>query len=108
METITLNVYDDKGEVIKTVSNQPTRLKFGAIRSLMKLLNIENVSNNYDLMNTIYEAWDKLTAILNQCFPEMTEEDWDNVAMEELIPVIVKILKTAFAKILEIPKDPKN
>ena len=34
-----INVYDDEGNVIKTCEAVSVKLKFGAIRSLMELLN---------------------------------------------------------------------
>ena len=104
----TINVYDDEGNVIKTCEAVSVKLKFGAIRSLMELLNVENIENSTELLKTIYSAWEELISILNKCFPEMEYEDWDNVELNELIPVTVDILKYSFGEILNIPRDSKN
>ena len=103
-----INVYDDEGNVIKTCEAVSVKLKFGAIRSLMELLNVENIENSTELLKTIYSAWEELISILNKCFPEMEYEDWDNVELNELIPVTVDILKYSFGEILNIPRDSKN
>ncbi len=100
-----LNVYDENGNVTKTCEAQPVKFKFGTIRSLMKLLNVDDIEDTSELLKTVYGAWDQFTKILSQCFPEMKDEDWDNVAIEELIPVVVNILKASFAQILTIPQD---
>ena len=105
---LTINVYDDEGNVIKTCEAVSVKLKFGAIRSLMELLNVENIENSTELLKTIYSAWEELIIILNKCFPEMEYEDWDNVELNELIPVTVDILKYSFGEILNIPRDSKN
>ena len=105
---IELNVYDDKGEVVKTCDAVPAKFKFGAIRSLMELLNIDSVEDTAALLKTIYNAWEELVKILGQCFPEMKYEDWENVELNELIPVTMDILRYSFGEILTIPQDPKN
>lgn len=105
---IELNVYDDENKIVKTVTAEVMELKFGSIRSLMKLLNVDDIDDTAQLLKTVYGAWEQLTKILNGCFPDMTDEDWDNVKLSELIPVLVTILKTSFAQMLTIPADSKN
>lgn len=105
MNELTLNVYDDENKVVKTSKAELVELKFGAIRKLMKLLNIDNINDTAELLKTVYSAWDQLTKILNSCFPDMTEDDWDNVKVSELIPVLMTILKYSFTQMLTIPAD---
>ena len=100
-----LNVYNKDGEIIKTVEGRNIDIKFGHIRSIMKLLNVENIDDTYDLLNSVYYAWEKLTEILSECFPEMEEDDWENIRIKELIPELIQIIKDSFAEILTIPKE---
>jgi hypoxanthine phosphoribosyltransferase len=103
-----INVYDENDNVIKTSEATEATIKFGAIRSLMKLLNVDDINDTGELLKTIYKAWEELTKILSKCFPDMTDEDWDNVKLNELVPVVVQILKDSFSEILTIPNDSKN
>lgn len=103
-----LNVYDDENNVVKTAEAEVMELKFGSIRSLMKLLNIDDINDTAELLKAVYGAWEQLTKILNGCFPDMTDEDWDNVKVSELIPVLMTILKYSFTQMLTIPTDSKN
>lgn len=103
-----LNVYDDENNVVKTATAEVMELKFGSIRSLMKLLNIDDINDTAQLLKVVYGAWEQLTKILNGCFPEMTDEDWDNVKVSELVVVLVAILKYSFTQMLSIPTDSKN
>lgn len=100
-----LNVYDSKGDIVKTVEGENVDIKFGHIRSIMQLLNVDNIDNTFDLLNSVYSAWEKLTDVLSECFPEMEEEDWENVKMKELIPELLQIIKDSFAEMLTIPKE---
>lgn len=103
---LTLNVYDEKDKIVKTSEAQVIDLRFGTIRSLMKLLNIDNVNDTGELLKTIYKVWDQLIDILSRVFPDMVEEDWENVKLTELVPILMVILKSSFVQILSIPNDP--
>lgn len=105
---LTINVYDKNGEVVKMAKANTIDLEFGAIRSIMELLNVDDAIDTADLMKLIYSAWDNLVLILNRCFPTMEYNDWDHVKLKELMPVVLNILQYSFSEILTIPKDPKN
>lgn len=103
-----INVYDDEDNIVKTATAELVEIRFGAIRKLMKLLNVENIEDTSELLKTVYGAWEQLTKLLNGCFTDMTDEDWDNVKISELMPVILAILKYSFTQMLTIPTDSKN
>lgn len=105
---ITINVYDEDDNVVKTVSAEPVKFKFGAIRSLMELLNIEDTANTTDLLKTVYNAWDQLKKVLSKCFPEITYEEWEYVELNELVPAVLQILEFSFGEIFKIPRVEKN
>ena len=102
---LVLNVYDDENNIVKTSKAVLVELKFGTIRKLMKLLNVDNIDDTAELLKTVYGAWDQVTKTLNSCFPEMTDDDWDNVKISELVPVLMSILKYSFTQMLSIPAD---
>ena len=102
---LNLNVYDKSGKIVKTCNAEMIDLEFGTIRSLMEILNVENIEDTGELLSSVYGAWSELTEVLNQCFPEMEYEDWNHVKLKELIPLIINILKYSFAEILSIPKN---
>lgn len=108
MKELLINVYDDENNIIKTSKAEPIKIKFGAIRSLMKLLKIDDINDTSELMRTIYDAWEELTVVLTKIFPDMDEKDWYNVELAELIPVVIEVLKFSFSNILTIPNDSKN
>lgn len=105
---IILNVYDDNDNIVKQAEATPVSIKYGAVRKIMKLLKVDKIENTVDILATVSEVWDELTAILVKCFPDMEEEDFDNVKLEELIPAVIDILKMSFSKLGEIPSNEKN
>lgn len=107
-EKFILNVYDNEGKVVKTCTAIDADIRFGSVRKIMALLNMDEIDNTWALLNVIYGAWDQTTKVLSECFPDMNEEDWDNTMLNEVVPVVVGIAKASFAKIFDIPSDPKN
>ena len=107
MNELRLNVYDEEDNIIKTVEANVIDLRFGTIRSLMQLLDVESIENTSELLKMVYSSWNDITRILSKVFPDMEESDWDNVKLSELIPILVVTLKGSFVKLLNIPKDPK-
>lgn len=105
---LTLNIYDENDNIIRTEEARTIDLRFGTIRSLMELLNVEEIDNTAQLLKTVYGAWGQVTGILSKVFPGMTEEDWENVKLSELMPLLVVILKSSFVQLLEIPQESKN
>lgn len=105
---LSLNVYDEKGEIKKTCEAQTVDLEFGTIRALMKVLNVDKMNDSAELLSILYGAWEQVIEVLNRCFPDMEQEDWEHVKVKELLPIVLSVLKTSFAEILSIPKDPKN
>lgn len=109
MEKIIINVYNDENEVVKTCEAKIIDIKFGTIRKLMDLLKIDDINDTSELLKTVYGAWDQITRVLDQCFPDMEEEDWDGVLVNELLPVILQIARATFGEMLKVPKtNPKN
>lgn len=107
-ENLTLNIYDNKGKVVKTVDAQLVQLKFKTVRTIMEILNIESVDNTVDLLKTLYAAWDEIKEILVEIFPDATLEELDNTNLNELLPLVVSIVKYSFAEVLTIPTNSKN
>ena len=104
-EVLRLNVYNASGEVEKTAEARMIDLEFGTVRKLMELLRVDDLDDTMQLLETIYDAWDELTGILDQCFPEMSYSDWEHVKLKELVPLVISILKFSFSEILVIPKE---
>ena len=107
-KTLKLNVYDEKDEVQKTVEAKFVEIRFGTIKKLLAVLEVDQIDDTSELLKILYGSWKAVTDVLSKVFPEMEEDDWDGVKLSELLPVVVTILKGSFSHILSIPTDSKN
>lgn len=101
-DIITVNVYADNGEIVKTCKARTASIKFGTIRALMRLLNVEKMEDTSEMLGAIYDAWGEVIRLLNDCFPEMENEDWDNVPVSEVLSVLLGIIKSSFSEMKNI------
>lgn len=100
-----IHVYDDNGEILKVSECKLTKIRFGTVRKLMKLVKMDS---DVELIAAVSDAWNETVKILDKCFPDMTEEDWDGVELPEILAVIVSIVKYSMTGLNKIPVDPKN
>lgn len=109
MNDLVLNVYDDSGKtVVKTFKASTCDLMFRTVRKLMDLLKVEDMDNQAQMLRTIYDAWDEICAVLGGVFPEVSDDDWDNVRVRELLALVLKIAKYSISEMFVIPTDGKN
>lgn len=103
-----LNIYDEENEIKKTVEAHFVEIRFGTIKKLLAVLEVDQIDDTSELLKVLYGSWKAVTDVLSKVFPEMEEDDWDGVKLSELLPIVVSILKGSFAHILSIPTDSKN
>ena len=103
-----INVYDKNGTIKKQCEAQTIDIRFGTLRNLMKLVNIDEVNDTVGLMKTIDGAWNEIVEVLGEIFPEMEYEDWENVKLKDLIPTVIDVMKFAMMEIMGIPGTGKN
>ena len=109
MEKIQLQIYDfDFKTVRRVVSAEMPVIPFGAIRKLMKLFDVENISDTSQILNIALNSWDSVVGILDRIFPGVTEDEWDYVDTGELVGAVWKLMKYAAGELVKIPADPKN
>lgn len=100
-----IKVYNDKNEVVKTAKAEPVEVRTGTIRKIMKIMKPEGLGDTAKFMQTVTDAWDDVTGVLSQCFPEMTEKDWDNTKLSEVVKAVLWIIKYTYKKIMTVPGD---
>lgn len=105
---LTLPVKDRDGKVIKEVQADTFDIRFGTIDKLMELLDIDEYTSSFELLKKVSTAWREVTDILSDIFPDMEKDDWRYVRLNDLVPVILQVVKYTFSEIMEIPSDSKN
>jgi len=109
MDEITIKVYnDDFVTVKKEIKAEFVKVPFGFVRKLMRLCNIENINSTKDLLGVLAGSWDSVTKLLDNIFPEMSEDDWDGVDTKEILSVVFSLVRRSVSELKNIPTDPKN
>ena len=103
-----LNIYTKDGKTIeKTYTAKDYNIQFGTIRKFMKLMNIEKMENRTEVLNLLVSTWDEFETILSGFFPDVQEEEWDRVSLEEIVDLIIDIAMNILSKIAKIPTQKK-
>lgn len=101
-----LTIYDKSGEKVREAEGSMVMIRFGVIRKLMRLLKVGDADDAIGILGAVTDAWEELVELLGNIFPDVTEEEWENVDMQELIPVLLTIAKSALGKMAKVPSDP--
>lgn len=103
-----IKIYDDDDNVIKEVQADMVRIRWGTMNRIFELSNIENVDNMDEMLRMVSGAWTSFKKVLGKIFKDMTDEDWDGVYVEELVPVVYKILIKSMMRIKKATAQEKN
>lgn len=104
MDEIKLNIYEKDMKIIKrTETAVCSKVSFGIVRKFFKLFKAENINATDEIINIVANMWDEVTEILNNFFPHITEDEWDYIAIDELVSVIIKIIKWQVDQLRIIP-----
>lgn len=103
-----LKIYDDDDNVIKEVEADIVRIRWGTMNRIFELANIENVEDMNEMLKMVSGAWEAFKKVLGKIFKGMTDDDWDGVYVEDLVPIVYKILMKSFMKINQVTEQEKN
>lgn len=103
-----LNIYAKDGKTIeKTYISKDYNVSFGIIRKFMKLMNIEKMEDKMEVLNLVMGAWEQFEVVLSGFFPDVQEEEWDRVSLEEIVDLVMDIAMSIVSKISKIPAQKK-
>ena len=100
MKTLTLNVYDDKGNVTKTFTAETFKIKTGTVVKLIRMLGeVTGEDDDLDNLDTIVRIIDDIKPILKTVFRGITDDDLENTDFDELLPVTMDVIRYSFDQI---------
>ena len=104
MKEFTLDIYKGNKK-IKTVKAKKAELTMGVVRKLTNLINFEKEKTTAEMNKLMFDVWQPLTELLNVLFPDVTDEEWDGVRLQDMIKLIMEVTQTAVSEALQIPTD---
>lgn len=103
---IELKIYDkDDVTVKKTVKAEPVKVMFGVIRDLAALFKVDEMNDISQIYKVVTVAWEDVTALLDKCFPDIEDEDWRHVTLQDVVMAVFGILKDSLFILKDIPKE---
>lgn len=106
MAMITLNVRSasDKSEVAKTISINGYDLMIGTVDDFMDIIDLDKIDDEKEVVKMVLKSYKQIKPLIMDIFPELTEEDYRNVSVADLVAVIPQI----GLSIIENIKSSKN
>lgn len=93
MAMITLNVRSiaDKSEVAKTISINGYDLMIGTVDDFMDIIDLDKIDDEKEVIKMVLKSYKQIKPLIMDIFPELTEEDYRNVSVADLVAVIPQI-----------------
>lgn len=102
---IKLTVKNKKGEVVKEVTAHTFSIYYGTIDKLMSLLDLDDATTSFEILKKVTTAWGEVTEILGEMFPDMEPSDWDYIKINDLVPVVLQVVRYTLTELMEIPSE---
>lgn len=116
-----LNIYNELDETVKTYKRNSYNLRMRQLKDIITTLELDKLAkcftskdanSNTEMIEVISKmvtsSWDKVQNLMLDVFPDMTEEEYLDTAVNEVVQVIINIGKYAFTTIGLAGKSQKN
>lgn len=107
-----LNIYNELDEVVKTYKRNSYALKMRQLKDIITTLQLDklakcftskDVNSNTEMIEVISKmvanSWGKVQNLMLDVFPDMTEEEYLDTTVNEVVQVIINLGKYAFTTI---------
>lgn len=89
-----LNVYKNQREVEKTYEIDHYDIMYGTVEDVLEIFDeIDDLSDNIQIFNAIKKNRSKLNDLLQDIFPELTDDELRRIKLKELIPVFMGLFQ---------------
>lgn len=102
---IKLTVKNKKGETVKEVTAHTFSIYYGTIDKLMSLLDLDDATTSFEILKKVTTVWGEVTEILGEMFPDMEPSDWDYVKINDLVPIVLQVIRYTLTELMEIPSE---
>ena len=93
MAKISLNIYDknDKTKVAKTLETEGYMLMLGTVEDFMDIIDIDKINDTNEVAKMALKGYQQLKPLIMDIFPELTDEDYRCISVNDLIVLIMDI-----------------
>lgn len=93
MANIKLNIHDpkDKKKVAKVLEVEGYTLMMGTVDDFMEIIDLDKISDREEVVKMVAKSYKQLKPLLMDIFPDLTEEDYRNISIDDLVRVIPQV-----------------
>lgn len=87
-----LNIYKNQREIEKTYEIDNYDLMYGTVEDVLSVFDdVEDLSDNMQIFKVIQKNRQKLTDLLKDIFPDLTDDEVRRIKLKELIPLFMNL-----------------
>lgn len=91
MGQITINIYDKKKKLAKTLEADGYDLMLGTVEDFMGIIDVDKLGDNMEVAKMVVAGYDQIKPLLMDVFPDLTDEDYRNIKVSDLVKTIVQL-----------------
>ena len=114
-----LHIYNELDDVVKTYTRNTYSIRMRQLKAIIETLNIDGMASileentkNIDLVKYVSKlmtsAYDEIQELIKDIFPELTDEEYMDTHLEEVVKVLVDLVKHTVKTIGLADKKSKN
>ena len=111
-----LNIYDNKGNIVKTYKTEYIYISTGIVEDIFKLVDIDKLLSKgttqeelgAEMLKIVVKGWGNFKQIIMQIFDGLTEEEFKNTRLNEIVSIIFYILNNALSSLNNIGTNEKK
>ena len=93
MAMINLNIRDskDKTKVAKTLSINGYELMMGTVDDFLGIIDLDKIDDEKEVLAMVLKSYNQIKPLIKDIFAELTDEDYRNIAVSDLVSVVPQI-----------------
>ena len=93
MSTLKLNIYKNQDEIERTAMAESYDLMFGTAEDVLNIFDPDKMTSQIDIAVTVFKCFRELKPLLQDIFPDITDDELKRIKIKELVPLFYDICK---------------
>lgn len=93
MSTLKLNIYKNQDEIERTAMAESYDLMFGTAEDVLNIFDPDKMTSQMDIAVTVFKCFRELKPLLQDIFPDITDDELKHIKIKELVPLFYDICK---------------
>lgn len=104
---ISLNTYN-KGQVAKTFEADSAAIMYGTVEDILNAVQVDKLNDNVEIAKMVVNVLPTVKPLLLDVFTDMTEDDLRSARINEIVPVVIDIVKSQITDLTALLPNQKQ